>query len=76
MQLVFAAKYRLRTFDAQIIDVLRDIFVDVRSAADATLVEMDGEDHHIHLQERMLRAIKQRLPVGPDRIKNGNHQFR
>jgi putative transposase len=46
---VFVAKYRRRVFDAQAIDVLRDIFADVRSGAQATLVEMDGEDDHVHL---------------------------
>jgi putative transposase len=36
-------------FDAQAIDVLRDIFADVCSDAHATLVEMEGEDDHVHL---------------------------
>lgn len=49
VHLVFVAKYRRRVFDAQAIDVLRDIFDDVCSDADATLVEMDGEDDHVHL---------------------------
>jgi putative transposase len=47
--LVFVAKYRRRVFDARAIDVLRDIFADVCSHAQATLVEMDGEDDHVHL---------------------------
>jgi len=46
---VFVAKYRRRVFDAEAIDVLRDIFVDVCSDAHATVVEMDGEDDHVHL---------------------------
>src|SRR5882724_10409824 len=45
----FGAKYRRRVFDAQAIDVLRGIFADVCSDAHATLVEMDGEDDHVHL---------------------------
>ena len=49
VHLVFVAKYRRRVFDAKAIDVLRDIFADVCSDADATLVEMDGEDDHVHL---------------------------
>jgi putative transposase len=36
-------------FDARAIDVLCDIFADVCSDAQATLVEMDGEDDHVHL---------------------------
>jgi putative transposase len=43
VHLVFVAKYRRRVFDAQAIDVLRGIFVDVCSDVHATLVEMDGE---------------------------------
>jgi putative transposase len=46
---VFVAKYRRRVFDAEAIDVLRGIFADVCSDAHATLVEMDGEDDHVHL---------------------------
>ena len=36
-------------FDAQAIDVLCGIFADVGSDARATLLEMDGEDDHVHL---------------------------
>jgi putative transposase len=46
---VFVAKYRRRVFDAQAIHLLRGIFADVCSGAHATLVEMDGEDDHVHL---------------------------
>ena len=46
---VFVAKYRRRVFDARAIDVLRGIFADVCSDMQATLVEMDGEDDHVHL---------------------------
>jgi putative transposase len=49
VHLVFVAKYRRRVFDAQAIDVLRGIFADVCSDVNATLVEMDGEDDHVHL---------------------------
>ena len=49
VHLVFVAKYRRRVFDAQAIDLLRDIFADVCSDAHATLVQMDGEDDHVHL---------------------------
>jgi putative transposase len=49
VHLVFVAKYRRSVFDAQAIDVLRAIFADVCSDAHATLVEMDGEDNHVHL---------------------------
>ena len=49
VHLVFVAKYRRRVFDARAIDVLRGIFADVCSDALATLVEMDGEDDHVHL---------------------------
>jgi putative transposase len=46
---VFVAKYRRRVFDAEAIDVLRGIFVDVCSDAHTTRVQMDGEDDHVHL---------------------------
>jgi putative transposase len=46
---VFVAKYRRGVFDDQAIDVLRAIFADVCSDVYATLVQMDGEDNHVHL---------------------------
>jgi putative transposase len=49
VHLVFVAKYRRRVFDARAIDVLRGIFADVCTDAHATLMEMDGEDDHVHL---------------------------
>ena len=49
MHLVFVAKYRRRVFDARAIDVLRSVFAEVCSDAHTTLVEMDGEDDHVHL---------------------------
>jgi putative transposase len=49
VHLVFVAKYRRHVFDAQAIDVLRGIFADVCLDVHATLVEMDGEDDHVHL---------------------------
>lgn len=49
VHLVFVAKYRRRVFDAAPIDALRSIFAAVCSDFAATLVEMDGEDDHVHL---------------------------
>ena len=49
VHLVFVAKYRRRVFDARAIDVLRSVFAEVCSDAHAALVEMDGEDDHVHL---------------------------
>jgi putative transposase len=48
VHLIFIAKYRRRVFEARAIDVLRGIFADVCSDAQA-LVEIDGEDDHVHL---------------------------
>jgi REP element-mobilizing transposase RayT len=55
-------------FDAQAIDVLRDIFADVRLDTHGTLVEMEGEDDHVHLlvesdacAEPTRRAISKKL---------------
>src|SRR6185369_6226034 len=47
---VFVAKYRRGVFDACAIDVLRGIFAEVCSDAQTTLVEMDGEDDHVHVE--------------------------
>lgn len=49
VHLVFVTKYRRRVFDAAAIDALRDIFQSVCRDIEASLVQMDGEDDHVHL---------------------------
>jgi len=49
VHLVFVAKYRRRVFDAHAIDALKGIFAEVCRDFDAQLVEMEGEDDHVHL---------------------------
>lgn len=49
VHLVFVAKYRRRVFDAAAIEALRAIFGEVCRDFAAELVEMDGEDEHVHL---------------------------
>lgn len=49
VHLVFVTKYRRRVFDAAAIDALRDIFQSVCRDIEARLVQMDGEDEHVHL---------------------------
>ncbi len=47
--LVFVTKYRRHVFDAVAIEYLRGHFERVCEKAGATLVEMNGEDDHVHL---------------------------
>jgi len=47
--LVFVTKYRYRTFDGNALERLRAIFSKVCRDFEAQLVEMDGEDNHVHL---------------------------
>jgi putative transposase len=47
--LVFVTKYRYRIFDGDAINRLRAIFTKVCGDFEAQLVEMDGEDNHVHL---------------------------
>jgi putative transposase len=49
VHLVFVAKYRRRIFDAQAIDALRRIFTHVCVDFEATLVELNREEDHVHL---------------------------
>ena len=49
VHLVFVTKYRRHVFDKDAIDRLRVIFSSVCSDFGATLVEMNGEDDHVHL---------------------------
>lgn len=49
VHLVFVAKHRRRVFDGDAIERLRIIFAKTRSDFDAQLIEMDGEDDHVHL---------------------------
>jgi putative transposase len=47
--LVFITKYRGRVFDAQAFESLCGIFSNVCTDFDARLIEMDGEEDHVHL---------------------------
>ncbi|HXW90533.1 MAG TPA: IS200/IS605 family transposase [Terriglobales bacterium] len=49
VHLVFVTKYRYRVFDAAALQTLRDIFNKVCTDFESTLLEMHGEDHHVHL---------------------------
>ncbi|MEI7780224.1 MAG: IS200/IS605 family transposase [Actinomycetes bacterium] len=49
VHLVFVTKYRRRVFTAAIRDDARSIFASVCVDFGADLVEMDGEDDHVHL---------------------------
>ena len=49
VHLVFVAKYRRKVFDGDAIVRLRQIFGKVCEGMEASLVEMDGEDNHVHL---------------------------
>ena len=49
VHLVFVTKYRRRVFTAAMLDDLRDIFGSVCADFEADLIEMDGEDDHVHL---------------------------
>ena len=49
VHLVFVTKYRYRTFDGNALERLRAIFSKVCLDFEAQLVEMDGEDNHVHL---------------------------
>lgn len=49
VQLVFVTKYRDRIFDGDAINRLRAIFAKVCTDFESQLVEMDGEDNHVHL---------------------------
>ncbi|PYT40882.1 MAG: IS200/IS605 family transposase [Acidobacteria bacterium] len=49
VHLVFITKYRYRIFDGNAIERLRAIFSKVCLDFEAQLVEMDGEDNHVHL---------------------------
>ncbi|PYX56599.1 MAG: IS200/IS605 family transposase, partial [Acidobacteria bacterium] len=49
VHLVFVTKYRYRVFDGKAVESLRMIFAKVCTDFETTLVEMDGEDNHVHL---------------------------
>ena len=49
VHLVFVTKYRYRVFDGKAVESLRMIFAKVCTDFATTLVEMNGEDDHVHL---------------------------
>lgn len=49
VHLVFVTKYRRTVFTKQILEDLRDIFVNVCRDFEAELIEFEGEEDHVHL---------------------------
>lgn len=47
--MVFVTKYRRRVLSDEHLDYLRTVFTAVCANFDAVIVEMDGEDDHVHL---------------------------
>ena len=47
--LVFVTKYRRKVFDGDAIERLRGMFAKVCADFEASMVEMDGEEDHVHL---------------------------
>ena len=47
--LVFVTKYRRHVFSKEVLDDMRGVFASVCADFGAELVEMDGEDDHVHL---------------------------
>lgn len=47
--LVFVTKYRRKIFNKHMLIYMEDIFVDICQSLNATLVEFDGEQDHVHL---------------------------
>jgi putative transposase len=52
VHLVFVTKYRDRVFDGDAINRLRALFTKICADFESELVELDGEDHHVHLLVR------------------------
>ena len=48
VHLVFVAKYRRGAFDGDALSRLRTIFAKTCANFEAQLIEMDGEDDHVH----------------------------
>ncbi len=49
VHLVFVTKYRKKTFNKTAINILKIIFSKVCADFEARLIEMDGENNHVHL---------------------------
>lgn len=49
VHLVFVTKYRRRVFTKSVLDDLRSVFAGVCRDFAAELIEMDGEEDHVHL---------------------------
>jgi len=52
VHLVFVTKYRYRVFDGKAIESLRTLFTKICLDFESELVEMDGENNHVHLLVR------------------------
>ncbi len=58
VHLVFVTKYRRGVFDSCAIEQLREVFTKVCADFEAQLMEMDGEDDHVHLLVIAIEAFR------------------
>ena len=58
--LVFVTKYRRKVFTANVLNDMRGLFAAVCGDFAAALVEMDGEDDHVHLLVTIRRKSRSR----------------
>ena len=49
VHLVFVTKYRRRVFEARHVEYMRGLFARLCSELNADMVEMDGEEDHVHI---------------------------
>lgn len=49
VHLVFVTKYRRKIFNSKAINLLKNIFTQVCQDFNANLIEVDGEEDHVHL---------------------------
>ncbi|MHB8198994.1 MAG: IS200/IS605 family transposase [Vulcanimicrobiaceae bacterium] len=61
VHLVFVTKYRRHVFSKAILDAMRPTFENVCRDFEASLVEFDGEDDHVHLLVNSLKGVSSRL---------------
>ena len=75
--LVFVTKYRRKVFTANVLNDMRGLFAAVCADFAAALVEIDGEDDHVHLLvnyppkvplSRLVNSLQRRIepPPSPD----------
>lgn len=58
LHVVFVTKYRRRVLNCEILDILKNVFINVLLNFKSELIEFEGEEDHVHLLVKISPTVR------------------